>query len=115
MLMELYAGNLYFRRANWGAYSAAASKINSKFILPLRGLLFEDSFSLENIDEEGNPWLSYPIKEGIRMHPFIDYSHVVVQVPGDPTYKEEVDYFGFRNNSDLYFDESRDYILIVFN
>jgi hypothetical protein len=113
MLMELYAGNLYFRRANWGSYSAAASKINTKFILPLRGLFFEDGFSLKNIDEEGNPWVNYPKKEGVRVHPFIDYSHIILRVPGDPTYTGEIDYFGFRNNSDLYFDESRDYILIV--
>ena len=112
--MELYAGNLYFRRANpGGAYSAAANKINYKFILPLRGLFFEDEFSLGNIDEEGNPWINYPIKGGARIHPFIDYTNFSVKIPGDPKYKGEVDYFGFRNNSDLYFDESRDYILIL--
>ncbi len=64
----------------------------------------------ELIDPESdNPFLRYERGAGNKYHPFADYTGA------HGIYGDEIalDYFGFRNDADLYFDEERDYTLIV--
>jgi hypothetical protein len=56
-----------------------------------------------------NPFYSDALKPGYAYHPFFDYSSVHGKFPDDI----KLDYFGFRNDRNLYFDEDRDYILVL--
>ena len=107
LLIELFLGNRDFRRKHPGQLSAAWYKINKKIIYPVT-LLLNKHQTFEDRDTDINPWISYPTSPGIRLHPFWDYSRVVTKHN-----LEKLDYFGFRNDTDLYFNSERDYVLIV--
>ena len=61
------------------------------------------------VAEEENPFINYGKKGGSKLHPFIDFSGAYAK---GNNYGIRLDYFGFRNDADLYF-EKKDYILIV--
>ena len=54
-----------------------------------------------------NPFLSGGVRPAY--HPFFDYRGVYGKFPDDI----QLDYFGFRNDRDLYFDENREYLLVL--
>jgi len=58
--------------------------------------------------DESNPFLPKGENPGYKYHPFIDYSGVHVQHPET----SKLDYFGFRNDRDYYF-EREDCLLVV--
>jgi len=67
-----------------------------------------DSVVLVNPNSD-NPFVTYDARPGNKYHAFVDYSGV------HGIYPEQIalDYFGFRNDRDLYFDIDRDYTLVV--
>lgn len=67
-----------------------------------------DPDRIQFVNDQSNIFVQYNKKPGYKLHPFIDFTGVMVK-EGDV----HLDYFGFRNDSDLYFDENRDYSLIV--
>lgn len=108
LALELFVLNRDFRRHHPNQISAAWAKINKKIFIPIRHLL-TDYDPLKNTDTDGNPWINYPAKPGMRLHPFFDFTRV--RTTEDISAK--LDYFGFRNDTDLYFSNKRDYVLIV--
>ena len=66
---------------------------------------------VQKVERSDNPFMSY--KTGnwgfYRPHPFVDYTGAHVNF-GEPI---DLDYFGYRNDQDLYFTERRDYALVV--
>lgn len=74
---------------------------------------------VKDIDQEENPFLPGG-SIGLRPHPFIDFTHVHARdltVPSGRLRDDlELDYFGFRNKEDLYFDYRKgpDDVLILF-
>ena len=107
LALELFVSNLNFRRQHPGQISSAWDKINKKIFTPIRHRFTEDAL-LKNVDTDGNPWINYPTAPGLRFHPFFDYGRVYTK-----TNSAKRDYFGFRNDTDLYFSDERDYTLIV--
>ena len=61
------------------------------------------------LEPHDNPFLSGRLKPGYAYHPFFGYSSVHGQFPDDI----QLDYFGFRNDRNLYFDENREYLLVL--
>jgi len=112
--LELFVSNLGFRRQHPGQISAAWDKISNKMIVPIFQKFNLGDAPLKNIDTEGNPWVNYPTKPGLRLHPFIDFTGALTKQGKDQSFSQsELDYFGFRNDTDLYFANKRDYVLIV--
>ena len=108
LALELFVLNLNFRRQHPGQISAAWDKINKKIFIPIRYRL-TDYNPFKNTDTDGNPWINYPVKPGIRLHPFFDFTYATTA----KDISAKLDYFGFRNDTDLYFSNKRDYVLIV--
>jgi hypothetical protein len=127
LALELFVLNRDFRRQHPNQLSAAWDKINKKIFIPIRYRLtdyapfkntntdgnpwvnYPTDDPSENTDTNGNPWINYPTSPGLRIHPFLDHTHASTTKAISP----KLDYFGFRNDTDLYFSNKRDYVLIV--
>ena len=108
LALELFTSNLYFRKQHPGQISATWDKVNKSIFIPTYQR-FNDDFLLKNVNTEANPWTYYPGEDFMmRLHPFIDFTRVITRHGS-----EKLDYFGFRNDTDLYFSNERNYTLIV--
>ena len=108
LALELFTSNLLFRKQHPGQISAAWNTVNESIFTPTYQR-FDDDILLKNVNTEANPWTYYPGEDFMmRLHPFIDFTRVITRHG-----YENLDYFGFRNDSDLYFSNERNYILIV--
>ena len=108
LALELLASNLYFRKQHPGQISAAWDRVNKSIPIPTYQR-FDDDILLKNVNTEANPWTYYPGDDfTMRLHPFIDFTRVITRHGS-----EKLDYFGFRNDTDLYFSNERNYILVV--
>jgi hypothetical protein len=107
-LAELTLGNYYFRSRNPEKFSLIAYAIKTR-ILSL--FFYKKMFDPQKMDMETNPFVTYPGGTQIqKLHPFIDVTMAFSdQFPN----QVKLDYFGFRNNEDLYFQKNRTYDLVV--
>ena len=108
LILELFISNSNFRKQHPGQISAAWAKINKK-ISALTQQQSNGGVVLKNIATDVNPWIHYPgVDFMMRLHPFIDFTRVITRHGS-----EKIDYFGFRNDTDLYFSDKKNYTLIV--
>lgn len=110
ILLELSVGYyFYHKQHNDSAISAGLKSTFLKNILSKSN----DLRAVSVIHSEENPFVATDAKQGFqhqKLHPLIDYTNAYGK------YSDQnitLDYFGFRNDEDLYFFEKRDYILIV--
>ena len=105
IISEIILGYIGFQRAIPDSF--AISRIIKRKILPYKT-------NVEYISNGTNPFVTYKPKAGeagYRLHPFIDYTRAQglfenMRIP--------IDYFGFRNEKDIYFEErDKSHFLVV--
>jgi hypothetical protein len=108
LLAELTLSNYYFRTRNPDKFSLISYAFETR-ILPL--FFYKKMFDPQKMDLESNPFVMYPGGNQIqKLHPFIDYTMAFSDMYPDAV---KLDYFGFRNDEDFYFDKTKNYKLVV--
>ena len=103
LMVDVLLGHIGFLRKT-GEISSILHLIKTRILRTY------DTGIVEIVSIESNPFMSYSPKDSkifYRFHPFIDYTGVHA---GKESFT--LDYFGFRNNEDIYF-KNKDYILVV--
>jgi len=105
IFLELFLGYYFFQK-QYTEPSALWFVLNDK-ISRYKGSNIDSGSYIETYDES-NPFITFREDKGYKFHPFIDYS-------GAFSYTKNftMDYFGFRNKENLYFDFDRNYTLII--
>jgi len=115
-ILEISFGYLfYLKDDNSLSLLRLLRKVEREFNVSLLTFNIKDDKRLTQSKKENKNFFISGFKNeenGYRLHPYINYSNVMV----DKRFgfkQEDLDYFGFRNSKDLYFDTERHYKLIV--
>lgn len=119
LIAEIIMGYVLFQRDSKQGRSAllrVATKLIGKqeSAAPIRDYLIRLNY-LYTDKATANPFVTYRLNAEYKYHPFIDLTGVHA-LPGHLQQHPEnikLDYFGFRNRDNIYFDKKRDYTLVV--
>lgn len=118
--LEVVTGYYYFQSGQNWQLSALYRVFRNRIVRQFDKSDRRSNYNIKVATQSGNPFTNFRAlsdiygitinyEEGYKFHPFITYTGAQTKTKKDV----KLDYFGFRNETDLYFAEERDYSLIA--